>query len=123
MSTSAEPTPIMLSGLARYAAGPSAETPAMPTFDVYLWRGTWTSTLLGLVAQAVPQVPPQVSWAAVALAAVGSFTLAVRLTHSYFMARLEADRLAGENRALKAELAVFRAARPPLAVFKPPSEQ
>ena len=65
----------------------------------------------GLVAQAIPQAPPAVSWAFVALSAVGAFTLAARLLHSYLMSKLEVERHRAENAALKAEIATYRAVR------------
>lgn len=61
----------------------------------------------GLVAEVVAQAPPAVTWTAVALAAIGAWTLTARLAHSYAMARLETDRVRGENDALRAKVRVY----------------
>lgn len=110
-----EPILTELVGLTRLAAPPPPALEPKPVtldpLDLTLWRGTIAGSVLGLVAQVVPQTPPQVTWAMVAFAAVGGATLIARLVHSYFMARLEVDRFRGENTALRAEVETFRAAR------------
>lgn len=106
-----EPIPITCPGVrhAPFIAQPVRESRPM---HATLTTGTLVTVLGGLIAQAVPQAPPSVSWACVALSAVGAVTLGLRLLHQYAMARLDIDRTKGENAALRAEVATYREARP-----------